>query len=792
MTSRFTPAAERALNRALTEARELGHTYIGTEHLLLGLLYEKEGVAAKLLLGRGVVYEKMRELLIRTSGHGNPSHTTSADMTPRLKETLEAASAAMPGAFGRIGTEQLLNALLSRPDCVAVQLIEEQNIPLHDLCYDAVTFSETRKETLEKLTPKKRSELPPHLKKFGVCLTELALQGGIDPVIGRDKETERVIRILCRRVKNNPCLVGDPGVGKTAIVEGLANRIAGREVPEPLLDRRLVSLDLPSMLAGAKYRGEFEERMKLILSEIEENPDIILFIDELHTIVGAGSAEGSLDAANILKPALARGKLRLIGATTNEEYTRHIETDAALERRFQPVNVEEPSEEEALEILRGLKPRYESYHKITITEEALRAALRLSIRYLPEKHLPDKALDLLDEAASAGRIASEKAKAAKKEIGGLLRGVELAREEVKAEESPLLAPLQDGLRERWTSIPEEDRQILTAEDIAAILSSRLGHPVHVVNSDRHTLSEIEDALKGQIFGQDKAIEQVCRTLRRASLGISEERRPLAAFLFCGPSGVGKTALAEAIAKELFDTSKALLRLDMSEYSEKHSIASLIGSPPGYVGYEKEGILSGEVRRRRHAVVLFDEAEKAHPDISYLLLQILDGGFLTDAVGRKIDFRQTILILTVGNEEMQRKSAGFLTDTAQGNVSVSHLFRSELLGRLDGVISFASLSKDAAVQIASRRLCSLSDRLKTRGIDLRFSERLLFFAAEKGVSSPYGARALLQFLREKVEDALIPLLMQLSPNESHILFCDEKNGEIILETVTDSEILHMLS
>lgn len=791
MTSRFTPAAERALSRALTEARELGHTYIGTEHLLLGLLSEKEGVAARLLGSRGVVYAKTKELLIRLGGHGSSSHVTSADMTPRLKETLQAASSAMPGAFGRIGTEQLLNALLSRSDCVAMQLIEEQNISLGELCHDAAGFSELRSETMAKLTERREpSRLPPQLAKYGRCLTDPMLRDGLDPVIGREEETDRVIRILCRRIKNNPCLVGDPGVGKTAVVEGLAERIAAGEVPEPLRGRKLVSLDLPSLLAGAKYRGEFEERMKKILTELEEDPSVILFIDEIHTIVGAGSAEGSLDAANILKPALARGKLRLIGATTSEEYVKHIEGDPALERRFQPVTVEEPTEEQTLAILRGLKARYETHHGIVISEEALLAALRLSVRYLPEKRLPDKALDLLDEAASAVRIAAETSARSRREIDGLLQGLSRGMTLLPPDEGADLDPLTQTLAEKRDDLGTDVPFCLGADGVAAVLSTRLGHPIRYEEGRLPFSAVREETLKARVFGQDAAIGTVCRILRRAALGISEERRPLASFVFQGPSGVGKTSLAEAIAEELFGSRRALLRLDMSEYSEKHSVATLIGSPPGYVGYGKEGVLSGEVRRRRHLVVLLDEAEKAHPDIFHLLLQVLDGGFLTDAVGRRIDFRNTVLILTVGQTASTTGSVGFLRDESRRE-TVGTTFRPELVGRFDAVIPFLPLTREAGERIAERYLIGLRERLTQRGVELRFTERLITFAAEHGLDPRYGARSLLRFLREEVEDRLIPLLSEGGTGPAFLL-CDEKNREICLERVTESEFLHMLS
>jgi len=797
MTSRFTPAAERVLNRALTEARSMGHTYIGTEHLLLGLLFEKDCVAYRITQGRGIIYDDMRERILATEGQGSPSHVNSSDLSPRARRVIEQAGREISGAFRQIGTEHLLAALLAESESAALKFISERNISASDLQADLASFQKKGPEA--NPSSERRDKLPPTLTKYGHDLTAEARSGEPDPVIGRDEETERVIRILCRRTKNNPCLIGEPGVGKTAVVEGLALRIASREVPEALLNKRLVTLDLPSMIAGAKYRGEFEERMKAVLSEVAEDPTIILFIDELHTIVGAGSAEGSVDAANIIKPALARGKLRVIGATTVTEYRKHIEKDAALERRFQPVTVEEPTEAETLLILKGLKPRYEEHHGITIYEDAMTAAIRLSVRYLPERRLPDKAIDLLDEAASGKRIASERRSEEEKALTGIVMGLASQKEEALLDGRPEDAATLDALERDYRNKLAHKREaasatplILTEEDVTHVLSGRIG----VGNDLDPSLAGLESTLKGRVFGQEEAVKAVCGIVRRGALGLQGSDRPLAGMLFLGPSGVGKTELATALAAAVFGSERALLRLDMSEYTEKHSLSKLIGSPPGYVGYGEEGLLTATLHRHPRTLILFDEAEKAHPEIFGLLLQILDHGFLTDAAGRRVDFRSSLIVLTsnLGSDSMAGRGVGFApaetTVDKTEELARTH-FRPELIGRLDGVIPFVPLTTQAGEAIAAQLLSRLRERLADGGILCDFAPSLPARLAEKGLSSRYGARPLKRQIRREVEDRILAYLGDHPLNEDESLLCEENNGEITVKSVTKRQISHIL-
>ncbi len=801
MNSRFTPAAERALNRALTEAREMGHTYVGTEHLLLGLLYEKDSVAARVLNGRGVRYDTVKEQILTLEGRGAASEVNASDLSPRARRVIEGAGREKTGAFGRIGTEQLLSALVNEKESMALKLLSSQNVSPAEVFRDALAFEgkSIDAQPPSPALPQKGAPLPPTLQKYGHDLTADAMAGHLDPVIGREEETDRVIRILCRRTKNNPCLIGEPGVGKTAVAEGLALRIAACDVPEALLGKRLVTLDLPSMIAGAKYRGEFEERMKTVLSEVSEDASLILFIDELHTIVGAGSAEGSVDAANIIKPALARGKLRVIGATTVAEYRKHIEKDAALERRFQPVTVEEPTEEETLSILKGLRPRYESHHSLTITEEAMEAAVRLSVRYLPERRLPDKALDLLDEAASGKRIAAERRSEEERSLSGILRGLadqkEAALLDGRPEDAAALAALERDYRSKLTEtrrLADETPLCLTGEDISHVLSGRMGLEGELDPS----LAGLEEKLMGQIFGQEEAIRAVCGIVRRGMLGLREGDRPLAGMLFLGPSGVGKTELAKALASAVFGSDRALLRLDMSEYTEKHSVSKLIGSPPGYVGYGEEGVLTAALRRRPRALVLFDEAEKAHPEVFGLLLQILDHGFLTDAMGRRVDFRSSLLVLTSnqGSDGSSGRSVGFSSQAAPSEQSeelARRYFRPELIGRLDGVIPFRPLTEKAAAEIVRQSLTRLQDRLASHGILCEFAPAIPPYLAAKGLSPRYGARPLKRLLREEVEDAVLRHIGEHPLLADESLLCEEEKGKICVKTVTKRALPHIL-
>ncbi|MBE6637039.1 MAG: ATP-dependent Clp protease ATP-binding subunit [Ruminococcaceae bacterium] len=791
MSNRFTPTAERALDTAEAEARAFKQNQIGTEHLLLGILSERESVAARLLAGHRIGYETVREKLLRDSVPTAVPPVLS--FSPRAKQVLEEATRLLPGPFGRIGTEQLLRALLSVRPSTATVLLESMNL-IPEECLKEM--SQGASLPSGKMPSDSKASLPPLLAKYGQSLTEQAEQNALDPVIGREAETEQLIRILCRRSKNNPCLIGEPGVGKTAVVEGLARRIVDHEVPSLLRNKSIVTLDLSSMIAGAKYRGDFEDRMKGVLKEVTEREDLILFIDELHTIVGAGSAEGALDAANIIKPILARGKLRVIGATTVTEYRKHIEKDAALERRFQPILVEEPSEEETRAILRGLQPRYEEHHGITITEEAMEAAVHLSVHYLPERRLPDKAIDLIDEAASAKRIEAEHQHTEEIEVSGILRGIAQQKEEAirerRLEDAAALHRLESDYRQKHTERLAKPSIILSAEDIAKILEKRL--KISIATDRLNTLPGLEEHLRARIFGQEEAIGQIARTLRRGWLGLQNADRPIASFLFLGPSGVGKTALATVLAEELFGSQRALLRFDMSEYGEKHSQSSLIGSPPGYIGYGEEGVLTGRVHRQPRCLLLFDEAEKAHPDILHLLLQILDSGFLHDAMGRRVDFRHTVIILTANLDQAEaRPTVGFgETEATRSAVELARRqFRPELVGRLDAVVRFAKLSRETATTIVHTLAEELFKRLSPLGITVEIAPSLLAAIAHEGLSSHFGARTLHHCFREHLEDPLIAAITEEGYGVGDTLFCEEKDKKTVIRVITKEKNPHML-
>ena len=810
MTNRFTLRAQNALNGSLREASSLGHTYIGSEHLLLGLLCESDSIASKLMTARGVDADRFRGAVVELSGIGAESCISPSDMTPRVRKIiLDSAAEANRCGQTYVGTEHLLLALLDEPDCIAVRLLEAVGVSPDELKRDVVGFlatepsggraegskrdfsrsSDTREERGRGDSPSSRRGREasedkeeerlsgmPTLSKYGRDLTRRAREGKLDPIIGRDAETNRLIRILSRRQKNNPCLIGEPGVGKTAVVEGLAQRMIDGNVPESLKNRSLITLDLPGMIAGAKYRGEFEDRLKSIMNEIRKHPSVILFIDELHTIVGAGAAEGAVDAANILKPALSRGEIRIIGATTVDEYRQHIEKDAALERRFQAITVGEPTVEEALLILQGLRPKYEAHHKMKITDEALEAAVELSVRYIPDRFLPDKAIDLMDEAAAALRISSLTAPPDLKLLEEELACVAREKEEaIKAQEFERAAKLRDRELEKqadfekaktaWEQRPQhadDEGYAVTARQIADVVTEWTGIPVsRLLESESQRLLRLEDQLKERVIGQDEAVAAVSGAIRRGRLGIKDPRRPIGSFIFLGQTGVGKTELTRALAEAVFGNEKALLRFDMSEYMEKHSVSRLIGSPPGYVGHEEGGQLTERVRRHPYSVILFDELEKAHPDIFNILLQVLDDGSLTDSQGRRVDFRNTVVIMTsnVGAGGAGHKSVGFASvsqnqrDRERAVASLKELFRPEFLNRVDEIVHFRRLEEAEIHRIAALLLEDLRERVGRLGITLAFTPEAVALIASEGFDPLYGARPLRRAAIRLVEEPL---------------------------------------
>ena len=817
MTNRFTQKAQNALNRALTVASEMGHTYIGSEHILLSLLADTECVAAKILSARGADIEALELALTEISGIGSRTLVTPADMTPRTKHIIEtAAHSSLQYAQSYIGTEHLLLAIAKDKQCMGAKILGDMGISVRELEDDIVTFLSSApaqsKRALMSNNDNKKSKKgaqqiksAPNLSKFGRDLTELAKNGGIDPIIARDSETERVIQILSRRTKNNPCLIGEPGVGKTAVVEGLAQRIADGTVCDSLKDKTIVTLDIPGMLAGAKYRGEFEDRMKSVMEEISADPSIILFIDEIHTIIGAGAAEGAVDAANILKPALARGELQVIGATTISEYRKHIEKDAALERRFQSVMVGEPRPEQAIRILHGLRDKYEAHHELKISNGAIEAAVSLSSRYIPDRFLPDKAIDLIDEAASKLRISAH---TMPPELIELERGIsESARNKEEAiisqdfEGAAKYRDLEKQLKKSYAELKkqwEKDHTIgdLTVgeEDIAEIVTQWTGIPVSKLLADEgQRLLELEEELHRRVIGQERAVNAVSNAIRRGRMGLRDPNRPIGSFIFLGPTGVGKTELTRALSSILFGTENALVRLDMSEYMEKHAVAKFIGSPPGYVGFEDGGQLTEKIRKHPYSVILFDEIEKAHPDVFNIMLQILDDGILTDAQGRRVDFKNTVIIMTsnLGASEILgvgSSKLGFNNDRETNEhirikdkvmAEVKRSFKPEFLNRIDEIIVFDRLKKEEINAIAKLMLNSLSKRLADNDISVSFTDSAISKIAEEGFDEVYGARPLRRAIQNKIEDMLSEKIIdgELASGESGTV--DIKDDEFIL-------------
>ena len=782
--AKFTEGAQKALLGAQQEARSLGFNYVGTEHLLLGLLKYVDSPARDLLISKGVTPDGVQDILNKIIGKGNYVFDESFGYTPRTKKILEQSIyEARSLGHSYIGIEHILLAMLSEKESVAAKVIEElggNNEAIKNEIFEMFVGQQKNQGQAAAANPD-----TPNLNKYGKDLTEKARNAELDPVIGRDKEVDRIMQILSRRTKNNPVLIGDPGVGKSAIVEGLAQRIEQGNVPELLVGKRVVALDLAGMIAGTKYRGEFEERIKAVLDELQKTHSVILFIDELHTIVGAGASEGAVDAANILKPALARGEIQVIGATTIDEYKKHIEKDAALERRFQPVMVGEPTAEEAVQILRGLRDRYEAHHKVEITDEAIEAAVKLSNRYIADRYLPDKAIDVMDEAASRARINTYTAPPDLKELENQLEKLASEKEEAVAnqnfEKAAQVRDKEKGVKEEmekakleWKNSRDENNIKVTENDIAKIVSDWTGIPVVQLTEDESKrLLKLEGELHNRVIGQEEAVDAVARAIRRASVGLKDEKKPIGSFMFLGPTGVGKTELSKALAAALFGDESAMIRIDMSEYMEKHAVAKLVGSPPGYVGYEEGGQLTEKIRRKPYSVILFDEIEKAHPDVFNMLLQIMDDGRLTDSKGRTVSFANTVLIMTsnVGaNTIMNKKSVGFTDDTTKKETNynemksrvmdeLKHTFRPEFLNRLDDIIVFHSLNETQIRQIVELMLKGVEKMLLEKNINLTVTDEAKDYLAKEGFDPVYGARPLRRAIQQKVEDALSEEILQ---------------------------------
>ena len=813
MMQRFTDDAQRVLSFAQEAALELGHDYVGTEHVLIGLTKVKNGVAAKALEELNIVTKDIFEAVEEQVGRGNKK-ATSIYMTPRVKNVLElAVQVANRMNHNYVGTEHILLGLLSDGGGVAVGILRAMNIRTDDIveAIRHILGSSTNGNHSGQEGANNNGDLG-ELTDFGTDLNESAKQGKIDPVIGRDTEIQRVIQILSRRTKNNPVLIGEPGVGKTAIAEGLAQRIVNGNVPEILRNKRIISLSISSMLAGAKYRGEFEERLKKAIDEVQQHDDMIIFIDEIHTLVGAGATEGAMDAANILKPVLARGEFQVIGATTLDEYKKHIEKDAALERRFQPVQVGEPNEEDALEILRGLRDRYEAFHKAKITDEALKAAVTLSSRYITDRFLPDKAIDVVDEAASKVRMKVFSAAPDVKALEDRLNAVKKEKEAaVTSQDFEKAAKLRDEeqalvkeIDDKKTVAKEESDQklIVTEEDIAAVVAQWTGIPVaKIAEEESETLLHLEDELHKRVIGQDDAVTAVAKAVRRARAGLKDPKRPIGSFLFLGPTGVGKTELARALASSLFGDESSMIRLDMSEYMEKHTVSRLVGAPPGYVGYEEGGQLTDAVRRKPYSVILLDEVEKAHADFFNILLQVLDDGRLTDSQGRTVDFRNTVIIMTsnLGAKALHKNSTelGFLApkkaeshtndsktkDFKEAKKSVldavKRHFRPEFLNRIDEMIVFHPLTEEDLTKIVTILMSDVTKRLEERDLHLEITPEAMKLLVKEGSDFTMGARPLKRAIQRLIEDPVSDLILKGEAIAGKTIKANAKDNDIVV-------------
>lgn len=784
MQGKFTNKAQEVLKRAQEAALKLGNKYVGTEHILLGLTLVSDSVAAKALESQGVTYHQVMDKIQSMTG-GISAYYIPADFTPRAKRVVESSvQEAFRMGTGYVGTEHILIALIRENDNIAVRIMVSLDLNLQRLYDDIMNMlgegedQNSSARGMNSQGEKQEKSATETLDKFSRDMTALAKKNKFDPIVGRDKEIERIVQILSRRTKNNPCLVGDPGVGKTAIVEGLAQKIAEGNVPDTLKNKRIVGLDLSAMVAGSKYRGEFEERMKKAMDEVKADGNIILFVDEIHTIIGAGAAEGAIDASNILKPALSRGEIQLIGATTLEEYRKHIEKDAAFERRFQPVKVEEPDEQAAVAMLKALRDKYEMHHKVTISDDAIEAAVKLSARYVSDRFLPDKAIDLIDEAASRLRLKTFSAPDNVAEMEEKLAEMEKEKEAaIKTEEFEKAAEIkraQDALRAQWKEAKKEwennhenQAQVVTREEVAEVVSVWTGVPLQSLQEEEsQRLLHLEDTLHQRVIGQSEAVKALAKAIRRGRVGLKDPNRPIGSFLFLGPTGVGKTELSKALAEALFGDEDAMIRIDMSEYMEKHSVSRMVGSPPGYVGYEEGGQLSEKVRRNPYSVVLFDEIEKASPDVFNVLLQVLDDGHITDGQGRKVDFKNTVIIMTsnagarsivepkrVGFTSMETEEQSYQNMKKNVMEEVRHIFKPEFLNRIDDMIVFHSLTQEDILEIVKLMTKTVSKRIKENmDITVTFTDKALEKIAEEGYDKAFGARPLRRAIQSRIEDA----------------------------------------
>ncbi len=813
--NRFTERAEKALRMAHESAMEFGHNYVGTEHILLGLLREGGGVAARVLQSQGINSDRVARRIGELIGIGERTGEQPAGLTPRTKRVLELSFIeARRMGHNYIGTEHILLGILREGDSVAVRILSDLGLDAQKAYNEILRLLSEEAPGVSGI-PRSASTYAntPTLNQFGRDLTDMAREGKFDPIIGRDKEIERVIQILSRRTKNNPCLIGEPGVGKTAIAEGLAQKIVEGNIPEILKDKRVVTLDLSSMVAGAKYRGEFEERLKKAIDEIRKAGNVILFIDEMHTIIGAGAAEGAIDASNILKPSLARGELQVIGATTLDEYRKYVEKDAALERRFQPIIVGEPTVEETIQILKGIRDKYEAHHRVKITDGALEAAAKLSSRYITDRFLPDKAIDLIDEAASRVRLKAFTAPPDLKQLEEKIERICKEKEEairtqefekaarIRDEEQALRAQLE-GMKNSWKQKSQTNMSTVTEEEIAEIISSWTGIPVkRLAEEEGERLLKMEEVLHKRVIGQDEAVRAIAKAIRRGRVGLKDPKRPTGSFIFLGPTGVGKTELSKALAEAMFGDEEAMIRIDMSEYMEKHTVSRLVGSPPGYVGYEEGGQLTEKVRRKPYSVILFDEIEKAHPDVFNILLQILEDGILTDSHGRRVDFRNTIIIMTsnVGARMItEPKKLGFSVskdsekenyETIKSNVmdELKRTFRPEFLNRVDEIIVFHQLSEEHIKQIAALMLQRLIDRLKANGITVEVTDAAKGVLAKEGFDPVYGARPLRRAIQSKVEDVIAEEMLEGKIKTGDHIIIDGQEGKIVIRNAKKMQV-----